>query len=353
MNRIGELLDSVIIEVQNEVDVINEVKQKASEIDIDTLKSIRNTLANILKKRRDIILEMINRDNACNKPDTKKKDNKSYTKKKDNKPDTKKKDDKPDNKLDTKKKDNKPDTKKKDDKPDNKLDTKKKDDKPDTSKNNIENGSSNRFKHEIQDIAKYRKVLIKMIYERMNMLDLMQFQLAESIEDTDINENSCKFIRLYRASRIDIRRADTRFWYKQLVSEIYAVNVALECLRDGVGNGIWPEDVNYNFIASINEISVEKYCEIIILDTKRLIKIACDEIEMARRLIETNIHKYERIIKNAGEMDIYSLDQACADIDNTAGYIRTIIFKISSIVEKIEEKINEKNKKRRKRVFFF
>ena len=64
MNRIGELLDSVIIEVQNEVDVINEVKQKASEIDIDTLKSINNTLASILRKCRDIILEMINRDNA-------------------------------------------------------------------------------------------------------------------------------------------------------------------------------------------------------------------------------------------------------------------------------------------------
>ena len=178
---------------------------------------------------------------ACNKPDTKKKDNKPDTKKKNNKPDTKKKD----NKLDTKKKDNKPDAKKKDDKPDNKLDTKKKDnkpdtkkkdDKPDTSKKNIENGASNRFKHEIQDIAKCRKVLIKMICERMNMLDLMQFQLAESIEDTDINENSCKFIRLFRADLIDIRRADTRFWYKQLVSEIYAVNVALECLRDGVGN---------------------------------------------------------------------------------------------------------------------
>ena len=69
MNRIGELLDSVIIEVQNEVDVINEVKQKASEIDIDTLKSIHNTIANILRKWRDMILEMINRDNACNKPE--------------------------------------------------------------------------------------------------------------------------------------------------------------------------------------------------------------------------------------------------------------------------------------------
>ena len=61
----------------------------------------------ILKKWRDVILEMINRD--------------------------------------TKKKDNKPDTKKKDDKPD----TKKTDDKPDTSKNNVENRVSNRIKYEI------------------------------------------------------------------------------------------------------------------------------------------------------------------------------------------------------------
>ena len=91
---------------------------------------------------RDIILEMINRDNACSKTkDTKKKDNKPDTKKKGNKPDTKKKDNKPD----TKKKDNKPDTKKKDN-------------KPDTSKNNIENRASNRIKYEIQDISKYRKV---------------------------------------------------------------------------------------------------------------------------------------------------------------------------------------------------
>ena len=64
-DELGSKIMSVIIEVQNEVDVINEVKQKASEIDIDTLKSIHNTLASILRKWRDIILEMINRDNAC------------------------------------------------------------------------------------------------------------------------------------------------------------------------------------------------------------------------------------------------------------------------------------------------
>ena len=38
VNRIGEILDCAMIEVQNEVDMINEVKQKESEIDIETLK---------------------------------------------------------------------------------------------------------------------------------------------------------------------------------------------------------------------------------------------------------------------------------------------------------------------------
>ena len=48
-----------------------------------------------------------------------------------------------------------------------------------------------------------------------------------------------------------------------------------------------------------------------------LIKAAYEEIEMVRRLIMANIHKYKNIIKGAGEMDIYALDQACADIDKT------------------------------------
>ena len=36
-----------------------------------------------------------------------------------------------------------------------------------------------------------------------------------------------------------------------LISELYAVNTALECLRDGVGNGIWPKEINYDNITSI------------------------------------------------------------------------------------------------------
>ena len=216
-----------MIEVQNEVDLIIEVKQKEGEIDIETLKLVREALKKILKKWRDVILELINRHSACSKPDTKKKDDKPDTKKKDDKPDTKKKDNKPDNK--------------------------KKDNKPDTSKNNIENMASNRIKYEIQDIAKYRKVLIEMIDERIHTLDLTNMWLAESIDDTDIRENMSKFRRLCNANRIVMSYNMT------LISEIYAVNVALECLRHGVGNGIWPKDVSYNLITCIDDIGVEEY----------------------------------------------------------------------------------------------
>ena len=196
VKRIGEILDCPMIEVQNEVDMVNEVKQKESEIDIETLKLMHQALAKILKKWRDVILE-INRDSACSKPDTKKEDNKPDTKKKDSKPDNNKKD----NKSDTEKKDNKPDTKKKDN-------------KPDTSKNNIENRVSNRIKYETQDIEKFRKILIKIIDERINILDLINFRLAELIADIDICENVGKFRRLCIANRIK------RTWNMVIIANI-------------------------------------------------------------------------------------------------------------------------------------
>ena len=72
MNIIGELINSAMIEVQNEVGMINDVKH-ASEIEIDALKLLYSTLAKILKKWRDVILGMINSDNVCNKPDLRRK----------------------------------------------------------------------------------------------------------------------------------------------------------------------------------------------------------------------------------------------------------------------------------------
>ena len=92
---------------------------------------------------------------------------------------------------------------------------------------------------------------------------------------------------------------------------------------------------------------MENYYEIIALEKTMLIKAAYEEIEMLRRLIMANIHKYKNIIKGAWEMDIYALDQACADIDKTIGYIRKIIIMIPSIAEKIKIDMMKENEKRK------
>ena len=55
---------------------------------------------------------------------------------------------------------------------------------------------------------------------------------------------------------------------------------------------------------------------------------------MVERLIEINYRKYENIIRGAEEIDIYLLDQVCADVDKTVGYIRKIKIMMSGIVEK-------------------
>ena len=88
MNRIGELLDSIMVEVQNIVDMVRETNNDSLIYDI---------LEENFKKWKDNILELINSVNVCAKPNTKKKD----------KPDTKKKDTK---KKGTKKKDIKKNT---------------------------------------------------------------------------------------------------------------------------------------------------------------------------------------------------------------------------------------------------
>ena len=85
VNRIGELLDSIMVEVQNVVDTVRET-------DNDSL--IYDILSENVKKWKDDILGLTNIVNVCAKPDTKKKD-KPYTKKKD-KPDTMMKDNKSD-----------------------------------------------------------------------------------------------------------------------------------------------------------------------------------------------------------------------------------------------------------------
>ena len=70
----------------------------------------------------------------------------------------------------------------------------------------------------------------------MYILDLMNMRLAESIENTNIVETMRKFDRLCHANQIRPEQL-----YPTVIPGLYAVNVASECLRDGLGNRIWPK----------------------------------------------------------------------------------------------------------------
>ena len=167
VNRIGELLDSIMVEVQNVVDMVRKT-------DNDSL--IYDILAEHLKKWKDDILELINSVNVCVKPDTKKKDNPNTSEKKDN-PNTSEKIDKPNtsekkdnhniskkkDKLSTSKKKDKPNASEEKDNPN----TSKKKDKPNTSEKKDKPNTSEK-KDDIKKYNKSSKTLnsVEMIFKR-------------------------------------------------------------------------------------------------------------------------------------------------------------------------------------------
>ena len=167
VNRIGELLDSIMVEVQNVVDMVRKT-------DNDSL--IYDILAEHLKKWKDDILELINSVNVCVKPDTKKKDNPNTSEKKDN-PNTSEKKDKPNtsekkdnhniskkkDKLSTSKKKDKPNASEEKDNPN----TSKKKDKPNTSEKKDKPNTSEK-KDDIKKYNKSSKTLnsVEMIFKR-------------------------------------------------------------------------------------------------------------------------------------------------------------------------------------------
>ena len=205
MNRIGELLDSIMVEVQNVVDMVRET-------DNDSL--ICDILAENLKKWKDDILELINSVSVCAKADTKKKD----------KPDTKKKD--------------KPDIEKRD-----KPDIEKKD-KPDIEKNNK------------PDIEKHRNVLEHMICGRVRILLTMQGHLLKSAENTCMVDNVMLFNDLCARSRVRIVDDEAR----NITEKLYLVDIALHSLQDVLKWKKWVKSIRYGSITKLNKDSVrERY----------------------------------------------------------------------------------------------
>ena len=140
--------------------------------------------------------------------------------------------------------------------------------------------------------------------------------------------------------------------YYTLLSNLYAINTALECLQDSVGNGAWSKLVSYDLIGRRNEERVEKYYSIEVFRKMKLVKAAREEIEMVRRLIQTSYRKYVSIIESAEKIDIHAIDQACDDVDNIVRNMRKIIINMPNIVQKVNEILIKRQKEiqqRRKR----
>ena len=91
-----------------------------------------------------------------------------------------------------------------------------------------------------------------MIDDRMYMLDFINLRLAALTDNINFDENVDKFRRSCHANRIKKTR------YMMLISYIYGLNVALECLRNSVGNGIWPKDVTILLLSLMK--GVLKFC---------------------------------------------------------------------------------------------
>ena len=166
----------------------------------------------------------------------------------------------------------------------------------------------------------------------------MQFRLAESIEDAHIHMYKNSFIRKSKDNQIAFKDR-----YMNLIAEIYAVNMVLEYFGNNLGNGVWPKGITYDFIACIDEHSVKYYNKIIVQQKNMLINILFKEVEMVRRLMESYVRVYGKMLESAEKIDIHTLDQTCANIDKTVGHIRKIIIKIPTIVNR-KRKIDLKNK---------
>ena len=184
------------------------------------------------------------------------------------------------------------------------------------------------------DIEKHKEILVKMIRERMRILDIMNTHLQESIEYTDLEDNKRMFYETCNKNRVKI---DDKV--EGILAQIYSVNIALKCLRVGLNCKTWTTAISYNRIAKFDSNAdvaghhiTQVCCKI------GLIEVARKEVRMIQQWIGTNVRKYENIIADAKDTDIYSLDRKCADIDRAIGYIRKVISIISNIVEKYLKK---------------
>ena len=103
----------------------------------------------------------------------------------------------------------------------------------------------------------------------------------------------------------------------------------------------WKErikSIRYGSITKLNKYNVRRRYENLIGYRSLLISLTCEEIEIIKGLVEANMHKHNKVLMNAKEMNIHLLEQAYDNIDRNVGYIRKMIVKVPCIIKNLFEK---------------
>ena len=162
------------------------------------------------------------------------------------------------------------------------------------------------------------------------ILNKMNTNLSESLKYAYPDKNRDLFDKLCSINKLRING-----FFKNFVSDMYAVNISIESLQRGMLNKLHIKYINYDPIRKKHSDSTKTRLENAIYDTELKINIAVKELEMVINLISFNVKKYLVTPNNRNNKIYYELDQLCSNTDKTVGYIRRIILKIPDIVDKM------------------
>ena len=308
LNNIGLILDKAFIEIQNKAYIVNDLKQEKN-VDIKILKLMHKTLDEALVKWMKTLRKTF-KDDMFSRYDMKP--------------------DKPLSKKDRKGKKGKGRGKKLNIDKDIKLDTDK-DIKPDIDKDKdvkLDNDKDKDVKLD-NDNDKDKNILID-IKNNIMILNKMNTNLSEWLKYAYPDKNRDFFDKLCSINKLYIND-----FFKNLVSDMYAVNKSIESLQRGMLNKLHIKYIDYDQIKKKHSDSTKTRLENTICDTELKINIAIKELEMVINLISFNVKKYLVTLNNSNNKNYYEPGQLCSNTDKTVGYIRRIILEIPDIVDKM------------------
>ena len=153
------------------------------------------------------------------------------------------------------------------------------------------------------DNDKDKKILIDIIKNNIMILNKINTNLSESLKYAYPDKNRDLFDKLCSINKLRIND-----FFKNLVSDMYAVNTSIESLQIGMLDKLHIKSIDYDQIRKKLLGSTKTRLENTIYDTELKINIAIKELEMVSNLISFNVKKYLVTLNNSNNKSYYELD---------------------------------------------